>query len=396
MIKPFNDYGLHRILIFCLIMPSDHICSRSGCNKPATKRCPVCSQYNFPDSYFCSQECLKLAWKEHKKYHDGEIEKMMPREFKNYKFTGSLRPGRVSPMMKVPDHIPKPDYALTGHSKSEEEESSGIEYKTEKDIQGMREACRVGREVLDIAGSKVRPGITTEEIDKVVFEECIKRNAYPSPLNYYFFPKSVCTSVNEVVCHGIPDSRVLQSGDIVNLDITVYYKGYHGDLNETFLVGRVSDEDVRLVECAYESLRHAISNLKPNMHIKDVGNLVSDVADSYGYYPDRNYCGHGIGKMFHCNPNVPHYRNNNGKGRVRPGMVFTIEPMINKGNPSDQLWPDNWTVVTTDGKRSAQFEHTLLVTEDGLEILTASPKYYDTSKPVTEMLPFDRNMFQRN
>ena len=194
----------------------------------------------------------------------------MPPQFHGYKFTGTLRPGKVSPMMKVPDHIPKPDYAITGRSKSEESETNGIEYKSPRDIEGMRAACRVGREVLDIAGSAVRPGITTDEIDKIVFEECVKRNAYPSPLNYYFFPKSVCTypisilllssSVNEVVCHGIPDSRKLQSGDIVNLDITVYYKGYHGDLNETFFVGKVSDEDVRLVECAYESLRHAISN----------------------------------------------------------------------------------------------------------------------------------------
>ena len=172
-------------------------------------------------------------------------------------------------MDTVPKNIVKPEYAESGHSISEENEMSGIEYKTPHDIQGVREACRVGREVLDAAGSMVRVGITTEEINKVVLEECIKRNAYPSPLNYYFFPKSVCTyfirvvfspsSVNEVVCHGISDSRKLQDGDIVNLDVTVYYKGYHGDLNETFFVGKVSDESVRLVQCAYESLRNAIS-----------------------------------------------------------------------------------------------------------------------------------------
>ena len=168
-------------------------------------------------------------------------------------------------MDTVPKNIVKPEYAESGHSISEENEMSGIEYKTPHDIQGVREACRVGREVLDAAGSMVRVGITTEEINKVVLEECIKRNAYPSPLNpeecvHVFY--SCClfpSSVNEVVCHGIPDSRKLQDGDIVNLDVTVYYKGYHGDLNETFFVGKVSDESVRLVQCAYESLRNAIS-----------------------------------------------------------------------------------------------------------------------------------------
>lgn len=194
----------------------------------------------------------------------------MPPEFHNYTFTGSLRPGKVSQKDTVPSFIVKPEYADSGHSEGEENEGSGIEYKTPHDIQGVREACRVGREVLDAAGNAIHVGITTEEINKVVLEECIKRNAYPSPLNYYFFPKSVCTqvmlnryqvsSVNEIVCHGIPDSRKLQNGDIVNLDVTVYYKGYHGDLNETFFVGNVPEESLKLVECAYESLRHAISS----------------------------------------------------------------------------------------------------------------------------------------
>ena len=178
-------------------------CARAGCDKPATKMCPTCISLGIPVCHFCSQECLKLAWKDHKKYHEEELNKMylclivitsrMPPAFHGYAFTGSLRPGKVSPMMKVPDHIKKPEYAETGHSLGEENEGNGIEYKTEADIKGIRAACKVGREVLDIASSYIKPGVTTDEIDVVVFNECIKRNAYPSPLNYYFFPKSVCT-----------------------------------------------------------------------------------------------------------------------------------------------------------------------------------------------------------
>jgi methionyl aminopeptidase len=189
-------------------------------------------------------------------------------------------------------------------------------------------------------------------------------------LNYYLFPKSVCTSVNEIICHGIPDLRPLEDGDIVNLDISVYHNGYHGDLNETFLVGDVSEESRRLVECAYATLSAAIDIAKPGTLYREFGTVISKVAKKYKCSVTKSYCGHGIGALFHTAPNVPHYANNKAKGELKPGHIFTIEPMINLGMYDDVLWPDGWTAATRDGKRSAQFEHTMLVTETGIELLT--------------------------
>jgi len=217
----------------------------------------------------------------------------------------------------------------------------------------------------------VRPGVTTEQIDQMVHEETIKRNAYPSPLNYHDFPKSCCTSVNEVICHGIPDMRALEDGDIVNIDITVFKDGFHGDLNETFLVGNVAPAYKKLIRTTYESLQHAINAVKPGVACRDFGTLISKHVNAQGYQVVKTYCGHGIGDLFHCAPNIPHYARNKAVGVCQPGMVFTIEPMINMGDWEDITWPDDWTSVTKDGKRSAQFEHTLLVTETGVEVLTA-------------------------
>jgi len=185
---------------------------------------------------------------------------------------------------------------------------------------------------------------------------------------------SIPLSVNEVVCHGIPDCRELCDGDIVNIDISVYYKGYHGDLNETFLVGKVADKFQKLIKTTYDSLMKAIELVKPGTAIRELGNVISAVVSKQGYSVVRTYCGHGIGELFHCAPNVPHYARNKAVGVLRPGMVFTIEPMINYGAWRDKLWPDDWTCVTADGERSAQFEHTLLVTNNGVEILTARTK----------------------
>ncbi|KAG0183567.1 Methionine aminopeptidase 1 [Apophysomyces sp. BC1034] len=234
----------------------------------------------------------------------------------------------------------------------------------------MRKVCKLAREVLDIGAAAIRPGITTDEIDRIIHEATIERNAYPSPLNYYNFPKSVCTSVNEVICHGIPDKRPLKDGDIVNIDVTCYYGGFHGDLNETYLVGNVDEKGQLLVKTARECLEKAIAMVKPGIRYRDFGKVIEEHAKKNGFSVVRSFCGHGINQLFHCSPNVPHYANNKAVGIIRPGHVFTIEPMICEGTWRDELWPDNWTAVTVDGKRSAQFEHTMLVTEDGVEILT--------------------------
>jgi len=242
--------------------------------------------------------------------------------------------------------------------------------KSPKQIEALREVCRFGREVLDIAGKAVRVGITTEEIDIIVHQAILERNCYPSPLNYYHFPKSCCTSVNEIICHGIPDSRPLEDGDIVNIDITTYFNGHHGDLNETFLVGNVDPDSVRLINTTRECLEKAIEIVKPGTLYREVGNVISKHAHSQGFSVVRSYCGHGIGELFHAAPSIPHYAKNKAVGVMKPGHVFTIEPMINSGTWHDVLWPDGWTSATKDGKRSAQFEHTLLVTETGCEVLT--------------------------
>ena len=237
---------------------------------------------------------------------------------------------------------------------------------------GLRHACAMGREVLDIGSKALRPGVTTDEIDRIVHEASIERDCYPSPLNYYNFPKSVCTSVNEVICHGIPDYREIQDGDIVNLDVTTFNRGgYHGDLNETFCVGNVDEDGKKLIKTAFECLQNALAMVKPGTLYRDLGTKIHKTASAQKCSVVRTYCGHGIGSLFHTAPNVPHYHKNKAKGIMKKGHVFTVEPMINLGIPGDRTWGDNWTAVTADGKRSAQFEHTVLVTDSGCEILTA-------------------------
>jgi len=212
--------------------------------------------------------------------------------------------------------------------------------------------------VLDEAARVTDVGVTTDEIDRVVHEACIERECYPSPLNYYRFPKSCCTSVNEVICHGIPDLR------------PVYHRGFHGDLNETFLIGEVSPEAKKLVQATWECLQNAIKMVKPGVKYRDVGNVIQKHAQANGFSVVRSYCGHGINRLFHTAPSIPHYAKNKAVGVMKPGHSFTIEPMISEGTWRDEQWPDDWTAVTQDGKLSAQFEETLLVTENGVEVLT--------------------------
>jgi methionyl aminopeptidase len=255
---------------------NQHVCSSVGCGKTAIMACPTCLKLGIPPSRFCSQECFKTGWNEHKMLHS-EVKKArnavdptsIPNEFRDFKFTGSVRPCQKSPRRTVPDHIPRPGYAThpNGFPQDEQDEkrnsSNVIRVYTPTEIAGIREVCRIGREILDIAGLAVKVGITTDEIDRIVHEATVEREAYPSPLNYHMFPKSLCTSVNEIVCHGIPDMRPLCEGDIVNLDISVFKGGFHADLNETFMVGQVDEQSYNLVKCSYESLAAAVAMVRP-------------------------------------------------------------------------------------------------------------------------------------
>lgn len=374
-----------------------NICGTVSCGKASTLSCPTCIKLSLPPAYFCSQECFKSSWTAHKLVHKAaavESPLSIPSEFAGYEFTGALRPAQLSPRRTVPSHIVRPDYAdhTRGVSTSEEvDKASNVTIKvySPEEIEKIRVACRIGREVLDAAGAAVRVGITTDALDEIVHEETIRRNAYPSPLNYYKFPKSVCTSVNEVICHGIPDFRPLEDGDIVNIDVSVYYDGFHADLNETFFVGKQSADSEKLVECAYNCLAAAVALCKPGTLYRDLGEQIFTVAQTYKCSIVRTYCGHGVGTLFHTAPTIPHYPKNKAKGVMKAGHVFTIEPMINLGTFQDVRWPDEWTSVTRDGKRSSQFEHTIVVTETGCELLTAKP-----GEPIDRM-EWKPEMFQR-
>ncbi|KAI8328958.1 MetAP 1 [Chlamydoabsidia padenii] len=351
---------------------SNQVCLSPQCGKPAKLNCPTCLKLKIEDSFFCSQECFKNNWATHKAVHKAKLESQPHDPFPKYSYTGDLRAVYpLSPTRQVPESIARPDYSVSSIPESEERaRGAAIKVLSEEEIEGMRKVCKIAREVLDIGAAAIRPGITTDEIDRIVHEATIERGAYPSPLNYYTFPKSVCTSVNEVICHGIPDQRPLKDGDIVNLDVTCYYGGFHGDLNETYLVGKVDERGQLLVKTARECLEKAIALVKPGVRYRDFGKVIEDHAKKNGFSVVRTFCGHGINQLFHCSPNVPHYANNKAVGIMRAGHVFTIEPMICEGTWRDELWPDNWTAVTQDGGRSAQFEHTMLVTETGVEVLT--------------------------
>jgi methionyl aminopeptidase len=240
----------------------------------------------------------------------------------------------------------------------------------------MRRTARDAADVLVAVGRHVAPGVTTDELDRVCHEETVRRDGYPSPLDYAGavmpFPKSICTSVNEVICHGIPDSRKLQNGDIVNIDVTVYREGVHGDTNATFLVGQVDEAGKRLVKVTRECLERGIGAVKPGQPISDIGRAIEDHARAYDYGVVRTFVGHGIGEQFHTDVEVPHYYTPRARTIMEPGMTFTIEPMITEGDHREVMWDDGWTAVTADRKRSAQFEHTVLVTDRGVEILTVT------------------------
>jgi methionyl aminopeptidase len=280
--------------------------------------------------------------------------------------TEHIRPGRVSPMRPVPPGIPRPPYADTGVPVR----TPGPHVRTPDVIERMRVAGRAAAEVLQIVGAAVAPGVSTDELDAICHEECIKRGGYPSPLNYGAFPKSLCTSVNEVICHGIPDDRSLVDGDIVNLDVTIFLNGVHGDTNATFPVGRIDQASADLIAVTRACLDRGIAAVRPGRQIREIGRAIQSHAEANGYGVVRAFVGHGIAETFHTDLQVPHYDDPRSTTVIEPGMTFTIEPMITMGAWQHEIWDDNWTAVTVDRRRTAQFEHTLLVNDDGAEILT--------------------------
>lgn len=284
---------------------------------------------------------------------------------------GRVLQGVISPMRSVPAHITAPPYAATGQVPRWAESR----VKSPEIIERMRHAGLVAAEILALAGEMVRPGIATDEIDVFVHDACIERGAYPSPLNYHGYPKSVCTSVNEVICHGIPDSRVLLDGDIVNLDVTAFIGGVHGDCNATFFVGDVDPASRALVEVAEECMWEGIRAVAPGRPLSDIGRAIENHAKKHRMGVVRAFIGHGIGEQFHTDVQVLHYYDERASMIMRPGMTFTIEPMITLGTWQHRMaFDDGWTAVTADGKRTAQFEHTVLVTETGVDVLTVRPE----------------------
>jgi len=266
----------------------------------------------------------------------------------------------------VPSHIDCPPYIVDPNTLKQPKE---FNLKTEEEIALMRVSGKIASQIRSYAGFCCKVGRTTDEIDRMVHDKVVSLGVYPSPLGYSGFPKSCCTSINQVICHGIPDARPLEDGDIINIDVSVWIGGFHGDCSATFLVGNVSEEDRKLVEVTKESLEKSTSICAPGVPIKQIGHTIHDVADIHGFGVVRDFCGHGIGRQFHQLPDILHYRNDY-QGHMVQGMVFTIEPMLTLGDITTKTLEDGWTVVTTDERSSAQFEDTMVITEDGVEVLT--------------------------
>jgi methionyl aminopeptidase len=277
-----------------------------------------------------------------------------------------LKPGQQTPRRPVPMSIARPEYV--DKPQPARDTSDGV--RTPEVIEAMRIAGRLAARALAEGGKAVKPGATTDDIDKVVHEFLCDHGAYPSTLGYKGFPKSCCTSLNEVICHGIPDSTVIEDGDICNIDVTAYIHHVHGDTNATFLAGEVSDEARLLVERTQEATARAIKAVKPGRQLTVIGRVIEAYAKRFGYGVIRDFTGHGVGPYFHGTPTVLHFDEPAVTMEIKPGMTFTIEPMITLGTIDYDVWDDGWTVTTKDRELTAQFEHTLLVTEDGAEILT--------------------------
>jgi len=276
-----------------------------------------------------------------------------------------LHPGRLSPARQVPPNIPRPEYVGKKRPTLGEPD-----VKDADTIARMRVACRLAAQALAEVGRNVAPGVTTDYLDQVGHEFLVSHGAYPSTLGYRGYPKSLCTSLNEVICHGIPDDTVIRDGDIVNVDITAYIGGVHGDTNATFLAGDVDEQSRLLVERTHEAMMRGVRAVAPGRPLNAIGRVIESYARRFGYGVVRDFTGHGIGTTFHSGLVVPHYDDPDSDVTMETGMTFTIEPMLTLGTIQYDIWPDGWTAVTKDRKRTAQFEHTVLVTEDGHDILT--------------------------
>lgn len=287
----------------------------------------------------------------------------MPRD----NFSGSLLPGVVSKALAVPSNIVRPEYV----GKKAPAEWTGGHIKNPEQVALIRAAGKLAAQAIELAGESIKVGMRTNELDVIVHEFLISNGAYPSTLGYRGFPKSCCTSVNEIICHGIPDDLEIQDGDIVNIDVTAYLEGFHGDSNRTFKVGNVSEEVSLLVDRTKESLDRAIAAVMPGRPINVIGRTIESYAKRFGYGVVRDFTGHGIGEAFHSGLVIPHYDAAPlYSNTMEVGMVFTIEPMLTLGTHEWDMWPDGWTVATKDKSITAQFEHTLVVTESGAQILT--------------------------
>ncbi|WP_300611110.1 type I methionyl aminopeptidase [Trebonia sp.] len=276
-----------------------------------------------------------------------------------------LHPGRLSPARQVPANIVRPEYVGKKRPTLGEPD-----VKDAGTIARMRVAGRLAARALQEVGRHVRPGVTTDYLDQVGHEFLVSHGAYPSTLGYRGYPKSLCTSLNEVICHGIPDDTVIRDGDIVNVDITGFIGGVHGDTNATFLAGDVDEESRLLVERTHEAMMRGIRAVAPGRPLNAIGRVIESYAKRFGYGVVRDFTGHGIGTTFHSGLVVPHYDDPDNDVMMEAGMTFTIEPMLTLGTIKYDVWPDGWTAVTRDRRRTAQFEHTILVTEDSHEILT--------------------------
>ena len=277
-----------------------------------------------------------------------------------------ILPAAISPRRPVPIAIPRPEYV----DREAPARFEGSEVKDADTIERMRAASRLAAQARETVGAAVQPGVTTDELDRIGHEFMLDHGAYPSTLGYRGFPKSLCTSINEVICHGIPDDTVVRDGDIINIDITAFKDGVHGDTDATYLVGTVDEESRLLVERTQEALSRAIKAVRPGRRLNVIGRVIESYAKRFGYGVVRDFTGHGIGTTFHSGLIVPHYDDTSAATVIETGMTFTIEPMLTLGTIEYDIWPDNWTVVTKDRSISAQFEHTLLVTDTGAEILT--------------------------
>ena len=287
----------------------------------------------------------------------------MPRDLA----TGHLTMGKLSPTRAVPSSIARPEYVgKTGPAKF-----LGSDVKTAEQIAKIRAAGKIAAQAIQLVGEACKPGVTTDELDRIGHEFVLSQGAYPSTLGYRGFPKSLCSSINEVICHGIPDDTVLQDGDIINIDITAFKDGFHGDSNVTFLVGNVAPEVKDLVERTHEAMMRGINAALPGRSINIIGRAIETYAKRFNYGVVRDFTGHGVGEAFHSGLVIPHYDSApHYADEIKVGMVFTIEPMLTLGTHDWEIWSDDWTVVTKDRSITAQFEHTIVITEDGPEILT--------------------------